>query len=204
MSIKFSKSFILCVGDDMKRILYYGFFIFIFSVGVGYYYSSIWKQNKDNIAVEYVAKNELISNQTTLETAQSEEKISYNTEFALKKYYDECGHFTFQYAELPKELINLTKDEIAVLYPDWEIEEFSTDSLILCQEINNICDEHYVVKLGENNVEIYRIGNGGALSLYRETDISKEYLTAEDIETLQKGIIVYGTGKLNSTVEDFE
>ena len=195
---------IIFLGDDMKRIFYYGLLIFIFSFGIGYYYSSIWKQNKDNIAVEYVAQNEIVFNQATLETAQTEEKISYNAEFALKKYYDECGHFTFQYAELPPELINMTKSDIEELYTEWEVEEFASNSLVLCQEVNSICDEHFLVKLGESNVEIYQVGNGGALSLYRETDISKEYLTSEDVTSLENGIMVYGTGKLNSTIEDFE
>lgn len=195
---------ILPLGDDMKRIVYYGLLIFIFSFGIGYYYSTIWKQNKENVAVDFSVVNETGKNQTILETSQAEEKVSYNAEFGLKKYYDECGHFTFQYVELPKELINLTKTEIEELYQEWEVEEFSSNSLILCQEVNSICDEHYLVKLGENNIEIYQVKNGGALDLYRETDISKEYLTAEDIETLGEGILVYGAGKLNSTIEDFE
>ncbi len=188
----------------MKRIFYYGLLIFIFSVGIGYYYSSIWKHNKDNIAVKYIANNQIPLEQSTLETSQTEEKISYNAEFALKKYYDECGHFTFQPSEIPPELINLTQKEIETIYSDWEVEEFNSNSLILCKEVNSICDEHYYVKLGENNIEIYKVGNGGSLSLYRETDISRDYLTSEDINTLEIGMLVYGTGELNSKIEDFE
>ena len=90
------------------------------------------------------------------------------------------------------------------MYSEWEVEEFSSDKLILSQEIDTVCNEHYMVKLGENNVEIYHIGNGGALSLYKETDISREYLTNEDISSLENGIIVYGSEKLNSIIEDFE
>ena len=188
----------------MKRILYYGLLIFIFSFVVGYYYASVWKHNKENIAVEHVGKNEIITNEITLETVQTEEKISYDAEFALKKYYDECGHFSIESAEIPYELINLTQKEVEETYSDWKVEEFSSDCIILSQEINSICDEHFFVKLGDSNIEIYKVGNGGALSLYTETDISKEYLTAEDISSLQNGILVYGTGKLNSTIEDFE
>ena len=67
----------------------------------------------------------------------------------MKKYYDECGHFKFQYAELPVELINLTKEEVEDLYDDWEVEEFSSNSVVLCKEINSICDEDFFIKLGE-------------------------------------------------------
>ena len=195
----------------MKKI-FLGFLIFVFSVFASYYYSSLFKKNKDNIAVEFINNSNnisnvnLIENQTVLETIGQEEKVSYNAEFALKKYYDECGHFTFQYAELPKEMINLTKDELKELYSEWEIEEFSSELIILSKEIDTVCNEHFVIKLGEGdiNVSIYKVGNGGSLSLYKETDISKEYLTEEDIEKLEEGILIYGMGKLNSTLEDFE
>lgn len=190
----------------MKRIIFYGLLIFVFSFGIGYVYSTMWKNNNQNQGDgSAIATNETsINEEDFVETAQSEEKVSYNAEFALKKYYDECGHFTFQYAELPTELVNLTRQEVEDLYDDWEVESFSSDSVTLCQEINSLCDEHYMVRLGENNIEIYHVGNGGSLSLYKETDISKEYLTEEDIATLEEGIYVYGTGKLNATIEDFE
>lgn len=190
----------------MKK-LFYGFLIFICSFGIGYYYSSIWKSQKEgSVADSIINVNEIneLKNENTIEASQTEEKVSYNASFALKQYYDECGHFSFKYSELPKELINLTKKEVEDLYKDWNVEEFSSNSLVLSQEVNNICDEHYIVKMGENNVEIYKIGNGGSLTLYKETDISKEYLPSEDIKTLEEGIAVYGNGKLNATIEDFE
>ena len=149
-------------------------------------------------------ENQIENKDDFVETAQSEEKVSYNADFALKKYYDECGHFKFQYSELPVELVNLTREEVEDLYDDWEVEEFSSNSIVLCKEINSICDEHFLVKLGQNNVEIYKVGNGASLTLYKETDISREYLTKDDIEKLEEGFYVYGIGKLNSVIEDFE
>lgn len=188
----------------MKKILYYGFWVFIVSAIASFYYVSVWKNNRDNIAIEYLLNNETSINEVTIETGQVEEKISYDAKFALKKYYDECGHFTFQYSELPQELVNLSRKEIEETYSEWAIEEFSSESLVLSQEINNICNEHYFIKLGDNNVEIYQVGNGGSLNLYRETDISKEYLTTEDIGVLENGMLIYGNEKLNSIIEDFE
>ena len=48
-------------------------------------------------------------------------------------------------------------------------------------------------KLDENNIK-----------LYKETEIAKEYLTQDDIQKLEIGILVYGRGQLNSIIEDFE
>ena len=98
----------------------------------------------------------------------------------------------------------MTKSEIEELYREWEVEDFSSNSLILSQEVNSICNEHFLVKLGNKNIEIYQVGNGGELRMYKNTEISKEYLTPEDIETLENGIMIYGTGNLNSIIEDFE
>jgi len=188
----------------MKRIIVYGFLIFVFSFAIGLYYSSVWKSDNDRQSNIISVEENKVTSQNIIETSQIEEKISYNANLALKKYFDECGHFTFQYSELPQELINLTKTELEELYSEWEVEEFSSNHIVLSQKIDSICDEHYLVKIGENNVEIYNVGEDGELDLYRETDIGKEYLTTEDFEKLNEGISIYGKGMLNSIIEDFE
>ena len=141
---------------------------------------------------------------TATETASVEEKVSYNASFALKKYYNECGHFKFNYSELPPEAINLSKTELQDLYPEWTVEEFSSNNIVLAQNLDNICDEHYVLKLDDENVEVYHIESDEHLKLYKSTDISKEYLTSDDINNLEDGIYVYGIANLNSAIEDFE
>lgn len=182
----------------MKRIIFFGILIFVFSTAIGYYYSALWKNNEKDIAYENTTPKEIE------QTNSQEEKISYNATFSLKKYY-KCGHFQFQYSELPREIINMTKSEIENNYPNWEIEEFSSQNLVLSQKIDNICDEHYVLKLGDDdNIIIYHLSNLGEEELYKNTNISKDYLTSKDIENLEKGIYVYGIGNLNSAIEDFE
>ena len=183
----------------MKRVIFFGILIFVFSVGIGYYYSALWKNGGSGIAYENTNEEEIIE-----ETASQEEKISYDATFALKKYYT-CGHFKFQYSELPKEIINSTKSDIEKSYPEWEIEEFSSKNLVLSQKINNMCDEHYVIKIGDDDyIAVYHLKNKDEEELYKNTSISKEYLTSTDIENLESGIYVYGVGNLNSVIEDFE
>ena len=77
----------------MKRVIFYGILIFVFSIGIGYYFSVLWKNGDSEIAYEK-EKNET----EVEETVWEEEKVSYNASFALKKYYNECGHFKFQYS----------------------------------------------------------------------------------------------------------
>lgn len=215
----------------MKRTIFYGILIFIFSMGVGFLFSKMWVNQKmadANLKVvgdEIQYLNSSITNQLslsnsnfslttnsanfsnsldTISTASTEEKVSPNAEFALKKYYNECGHFKFEYAKLPEELVNLTKEEVEDFYDDWEVQEFSANKIVLVKEISSLCDEHFIIKLGEKYVQIFHLESDGNLVLYKTTDISRDYLPAEDIAKLEQGMYVFGEGKLNSIIEDFE
>lgn len=185
----------------MKRVIFYSILIFMFSILIGFFYARIWKSNNSDVALD---NNNIISNTLITETYWAEEKLSFNSTFALKKYYDECGHFEFNYAELPIELVNLTKAEIEELYSDWTVEEFSSSGVVLSKEEDNICNDHYVLKLNNDNIDVYHLEQNGEESLYKSTNIIKEYLTQSDISNLKTGIYVYGKGNINSVIEDFE
>ena len=159
--------------------------------------------NKNIVEAKDRDEENLISNEV-LQASAIEEKILPTAEFAMKKVYNECGHFKFEYAELPQELVNLTEEELEAYYKDWEIEEFSPSKIILTKEINSLCDEHFIIKLGEKYVQVFHLEPDGNLVVYETTDISREYLPEEDIKKLEEGIYVFGEGKLNSVLEDFE
>lgn len=208
----------------MKKIVFYGILIFIFSIGIGFVFSKLWvnqklsdanlkvvgdelhflnESNKNIVEAKDRDEENLISNEV-LQASAIEEKILPTAEFAMKKVYNECGHFKFEYAELPQELVNLTEEELEAYYKDWEIEEFSPSKIILTKEINSLCDEHFIIKLGEKYVQVFHLEPDGNLVVYETTDISREYLPEEDIKKLEEGIYVFGEGKLNSVLEDFE
>lgn len=185
----------------MKRIVLFGILIFVVSVGIGFYYSKLWK--KENMPEAVTIENEVEKN-VIKETASVDEKLSFDANFELKKYYNECGHVTVNQAEIPIEMINLTEDEIKNTYSDWRVEEFNENNLVLAQNIDSMCDEHYVLRLGDSNVEIYQMREFDDFELLKTTNISKDYLTSTDISNLEEGIFIYGTSNLNSALEDFE
>lgn len=192
----------------MKKIYIY-IMILIISIGMVIYGISGLLRIAEDANNQIIAKTENIqkvydNSINTLETGVQELKVTPNTKFALKKFYDECSHFEYEEAELPIELVNLTRQEIEDYYDDWEIEEFSDKKLILCKEINGYCREHFLIKLDGDKVNIYRLSTEGKFNKYKDTDIVKEYLTDKDIEKLSEGITVYGEGKLSSVLEDFE
>lgn len=179
----------------MRKFFYYSFLIFTLSIIIGYYYSTLWKKSNFDVSKEENENN-------IQETSSSEEKISYNADFALKKYYS-CGHLEITYAELPKEMINLNKKEVEEQYPLWNVEEFKKDSIVLSQYVDNMCNDHYIIKKNDDSISIYKQKKDD-IEFYRETNISIDYLTEEDKEKLENGILVYGKNNLNSVLEDFE
>jgi hypothetical protein len=107
----------------MRKPFYYSILIFVFSIIVGYFYSMQWKKNHIALDVE--------RNKVAEETAFQEEKLGFDSELEIKKYYNKCGHVKTFYSEIPKELINMTKEEIKENYPEWDIDQFSNNKLVL-------------------------------------------------------------------------
>ncbi len=139
-----------------------------------------------------------------VEASSTEEKVSPNAIFIIKKKFKGCGHITEQEAQLPTEIINKTQEEVEEMYGDFEIEGFSSNEIILYKEVEGKCNEHYKIKEEDGVIAIYNINEKGEETLYDKTGISTEYLTESDLENIRKGLEVYGKQKLNSFIEDFE
>ena len=180
----------------MKKV-FYGIIIFVFSCSIGIYYSAKWKKNN-------IGNNEIKIENIIEETNFEEEKVDYDCKLILKTKYNTCGHYDVSTNKVPIELVNLTREELEKMYPDYELKQFSNKEIILSREVTGICKEHYVIKLEDGIVEIYYKDENEYLKFYRSTDICKEYLADEDIEKLEQGIPVYGKEALRLALEDYE
>ena len=153
---------------------------------------------EDECTKEY----EQIENTTVVSSA--EEKLSANAILILKKYYQQCEHTINEYVELPQELVNLTEKEVQAEYPDWEVIGFEKGKLTLYKELEDVCGEHFKLRIEEGKVVIYIVNNDGSESIYEKTNISSEYLTETDLLNMQDGLEIYGIEELNQIIEDFE
>lgn len=156
-------------------------------------------ENKVENKTEYSVKNDI-----TIETNTKNEKISPNASLVLKKHYIGCNHIIKEYAEIPQEFVNLTKEELQEEYKNWEIEEFTPNKVILIKEEQGECGEHYVLKAENGVIVVYKKNTNGNETLIEETGIAIDYLTEDDKEKIEQGINVYGKEELNSTLEDYE
>ena len=177
-------------------------------------YVLFWREGVEENEIEnntYIS--EVIEDECTEEYEQlqnatvvsaTEEKLSANAILILKKYYQKCEHTINEYAELPQELVNMTKEEVQAQYPDWEVIGFEKGKVTLYKEFDDVCGEHFKLKVEEGNVVIYIVNNDGTESIYEKTNISSEYLTETDLLNMQDGLEIYGKEELNQIIEDFE
>ena len=133
-----------------------------------------------------------------------EEKLSANAILILKKYYQKCDHTINEYVELPQELVNMTKEEVQAEYAEWEVIGFEKGKLILYKEFDDVCGEHFKLKIENGKVVVYIVNIDGNESIYEKTNISSEYLTETDLINMQDGLEIYGKEELNQIIEDFE
>ena len=133
-----------------------------------------------------------------------EEKITVNTKGKMNISYMECGHVEEIALDLDDTFINLNEDKFKEKFIGWNIKEFSESNVEIEKEVDGYCYNHFVIKLAENKIMIYRKLNEADEELFKETDIGVEFLTEEDILKLEEGIEVYAVENLNSVLEDFE
>ena len=198
--------------------------IFLILLGIVFIIGGIWvailisKPNESEIP-QRVTEEAVYSNQTntknentspnlveneTMQTDAKEERISPNAFITYKRTYKECGHTTSEYKEIPKELVNLTKEELQEKYSDWSIDKFTDTDIVLDKEEEGSCDEHFVVRDVDGMVTVFKKQDDGTETKYQETDIATEYLTDTDKMNMEKGIEVNGKQNLNQLIEDYE
>lgn len=160
----------------------------------------------DNIAeiIEDECTEEYAKLQNATTVTATEEKVSANAILILKKYYQKCEHTINEYVEIPQEIVNMTKSEVEKQYPDWKVIGFEPGKVTLYKEFDDVCGEHFRLKVENGKVVVYIDNSDGTQSLYERTDISSEYLTETDLINMQDGLEIYGKEELNQIIEDFE
>ena len=163
-------------------------------------------ENKTYISelVEDECTEEYEEYQNATTVSATEEKLAANAILIMKKYYQKCEHTINEYVELPQELVNMTEEEVQAQYQDWQVIGFEKGKLTLYKEFDDVCGEHFKLKIEEGKVVVYIVNNDGNEIVYEKTNISSEYLTETDLINMQDGLEIYGIEELNKIIEDFE
>ena len=173
----------------------------------------LYRLNKINEQIAFESEYSKVKSENVIkeaeklikETSSSENKTSPNTKIIEKKYYLDCAHLVQEQQTISKALINKTEGEVQAAYIGWTIQKFTTNEVVVYKEINDFCDEHYLLKDVEGQIIVYALDKYGKIrNTANETGIQTKYLSNIDIEKLKDGIIVYGNKELNRQLEDFE
>lgn len=187
-----------------------GIILFGFLTGLYIYKITSVDENKEDMEI---ANKEIVEDECTAEYELLEEikaanaqkeKISPNAKLITKVYYDGCGHTVKNTDIVQQEHINLTEEEFAEEYEDWEISQFSRDEIILSKTEEGICNEHYIIKEKDGYIAIYSLDENDNETLEDITEISTVVLPNTDLVKLQGGMRAYGKESLYSLLEDFE
>ena len=201
-----------------KALLFLSFIIAVIGgiAGSMYMMSKTQKQTAENeekneIEISDKVTDECVEEYDELQTEQVEqansediEKLSPNAIITFEKFYRDCEHTVKRFQKVSENLVNATKEEVESKYNEWKLKEFSKESVVLYQEVDGECGEHYMLRDVDGKINIYKLDENGNESLLNETDIATEYLTSTDMINMENGLIVYGKESLNKLLEDFE
>lgn len=138
------------------------------------------------------------------QTDNREEKTSPNCTITLKVYYETCDHLIETRKNIEQAEVNLTEEELRQRFIEWEIQKFTPNEIVLYKEINEFCDEHFLLKEEDGYIAIYKLDKNNNAEFFQTTEISIDYLAEEDLSKIKNGIKVYTQKELNKTLEDFE
>ena len=137
-------------------------------------------------------------------TNSEEEKVSPNCILILKVYYDKCGHLIEKKENIKETEVNLTEEELQSKLPEWEVQKFTSTEIVLYKEVNEFCNQHFLLKEEEGYISIYKLNKDNSTEFFRMTEIPTEYLAEDDLKQIKDGIKIYTEKELNRALEDFE
>jgi len=192
----------------------YAFLIIIIVMTLGFFTGQyLYKINRIKTNEDSLKVGELIEDECTLDaeynldlisTNSKEEKTSPNCTIVLKIYYKKCGHLVESKKTLEEAEVNLTEAELRAKIPEWEIQKFTSSEIVLYKEVNEFCNEHYLLKEKDGSIAVFSLNEDNMEKLEEITNISTNYLEEEDLEKLKSGIYINSKKELNKALEDFE
>jgi hypothetical protein len=100
-----------------------------------------------------------------------------------------------------KEFINLSEEGLKSKFSEWEINEFSTQQVILKREKQTYCPRHFIIGSKDGYIAIYAYNSDGVKTLYEMTDDPISILTTEDQKNLEYGIVADSEEELQQKLE---
>lgn len=96
------------------------------------------------------------------------------------------------------------KDYMNKNYPSVDIVSFSVENIVLREERNYLCPNHYIIGESDGKIAIFKIGDNGEKILSK---VYKDYplslLKEIDQKKLKEGIVIDSEEELSDVLENF-
>lgn len=123
------------------------------------------------------------------QASTGETTLSENGELYQTLTYTRCSHVITRRLTAPVELYGKTLDEVAALYPDWQMTGFSAAQVQMERRMDLFCPDHQVIMPdGAGFLCVYENKYGEAMALVKELQIPLASLPAAVKEEAQHGI----------------
>ena len=74
----------------------------------------------------------------------------------------------------------MTEAELKEMFKEWEIQKFTGKEIVLYKEVDDVCNEHYILKEKDGNITIYKLDKNNNEIFFKNTEIAVEYLEEEE------------------------
>ena len=127
--------------------------------------------------------------QLDAQASAGEMVLSDKSEVFQTLTYTRCDHVVTRRLTAPVELYGKTLDEVAALYPDWQITEFSAAGVKMERKPDLFCPDHMVIMPDAAGfLCVYENKYGDALALVRELQIPLSSLPSAVKEEAAHGV----------------
>jgi len=101
------------------------------------------KKYEEDVQIAEIIEQGLL---TAIEASQREERTSPGCMVTMRTFYKDCEHALENTAIIEEQFVNLNEEEFRKEHADWEIQEFTSNSIVIYREINDFCGEHYRIR----------------------------------------------------------
>ena len=166
------------------------------------------KVNKKPLIADEDYEHKDIEDNLELEILGEEDRISPNTFVEKRVHYNSCNHNITKLDNADDEIINMTekqyREHIKENYPNIKIISFSVKEIVLREERNHLCPNHFIIGESDGNIAIYGIDEDGQKFLDKVfSNYPISLLKEIDQEKLIKGILVDSEEELSDVLENF-
>ena len=163
-----------------------------------YYFSNLFFAPKEN---------SFSGEETEVIKQESKIKISANTRLVQKIIYLKCNDEEILESNPSENLIGFTIYQLQKLYPGWTFEKFDKDEVAMTLQVDGYCREHannMFIGIKDGNVAVFH-GKPGAKPIFKEsTSIQVNNLMVQDVEELQRGMVIQSKEELLRTLEGMQ